>query len=352
MEQDRSYVRASLYKTFGINEATLVDLESRKVISLISHTRHGLVRFQVSGEAETVLQCAIFSPHNAKNLLGEALPFQRFLTLRLFQMSSDLIVEELESRGIWRTTADVIEKYRKKYITHSPKAIQKLLKTQEEASTEQEKVLFNAVLDVLGMQQVYKDPEVIESLSFLGDARLKNTVDCVLVTKNTTFADASDFLKNHLDIICDPMTLAFYATLFMDLSGMDDSDVTKWSKGIKPSYRNSLLAAIGQPLDTFLAYSGLMQSVTEESVFGIAMDTASSVILNTAANYGDESSPAFVNAVKAYMLLVDRRAKLNAASTTSIPKLLTSMVLKKEADDEELLRFPSSEPARGVIGDE
>ncbi len=62
---DNVYTRPALYKAFGINEATLLDLESRRVLSLAWFADHGLMRASVDAVEDRILRCAVFSPLNA-----------------------------------------------------------------------------------------------------------------------------------------------------------------------------------------------------------------------------------------------------------------------------------------------
>lgn len=340
VSNNKTYIRPQLCKEFGINERTLVSLETRDLLTLDWQNRHGLQVTSLSKEQAELLSCARNNTFCFSGGKQVTVPFLRFLFLRFFQQPLEYIVQEMEDRNIWRADEKYLTDLREWFITRLPIPLQELAKAFKMPETDEEQRLFDHVLAICEIDLAYAHPEFVQSFDFMSDYRLKQVVDAALVTRGS-YTEVAAFLLETLDFKIAAEGLAFYAHMFLDLDLVNQTDFTAWFGGLKPSAREEIKLAQGQALDTYRVKSGLDDEISSTAVLSLAMDKAKSEIVRSARYYDDQTSPAFLNAIKAFVVLSDRKEKLTGASSSrTVPAFMGTLRLKPADGEHGQLRFP------------
>lgn len=329
--------RASLYKKYRISESTLQNLENRQLLKIAWYTKNGLSVCSISEEDDRVLQCAVYCPDSLGTILGVRLPFSRFLLLRLFQLPVEDLAAELATLNIWRVSVAALADFEKKIVAASPKELKPLFQKKDSDLVDLD--FFNTFLTVTELNLAYENPHIVEALSFMANIAVKNIIDAVLHTKNTSYEDAAIFLKNTLDITITPSALTFYKLMFLDTVGILREDIALWHKGISPSARQELRLAIGKSLKMYAATSGLETDFSEDHVISVALEKIGDSLIRQAL-LSETVDDNFIETIKVFNLLTDRNERLKSFNTKDVSSLFGTLRMKLEHAPPNIIKFP------------
>lgn len=340
--------RTKLCREYGITERTLRFLESCGLLTFKWGRVHGMLKTTVTKAQAELLSCARLDIHtlveNHESL--RIFPFQRFMTLRFFQVEADELYEEMVSRNMIHPhyiKLNHIEDYYGLLFENLPEDLKKMALAKDEPNKKQ-KPLFDHVLAVTGLQNVYERPEIEQGFEILSESNIKILLDSA-TTSCSDVGDICDFLRDCLGVAFTPNALLFYQWLFSDFRRMRPEDLQEYFKSISVTHRDFIKAAFNRPIAELKAEMGLLEESDAEEVYELARRHTTKLLLETMKKDTYESQKEFHNALKQFMAFVDRddRKKDVTGNAQQLPQVFTAFTIEDAPMDTTLYEMPKKE---------
>ncbi len=338
------YSRPRIAKEFKINEKTLSWLERTGRIHIEWRAENGLLVAELSEDTQRVLRCASSSIPALKVPEGlTLLPFQRFLHLRFLQLSLEELYQELQDRNLINPNVfplSQLEALREMFIAGLPLLVQRSLRTGIRPETDEEKLELATVLDVCEIAVAYQHPELEQAFKFMTESPVKDCLDCALSTK-ATLVEVQTFLKEVADFPISVEGLAFYQSVFHDISLVSPDQFKKYLKLIKPSLRAKMALAVNCTIEDFRLKSGYERDFEVDQVLNAFKGALTDNLISLINTKTPDSEKAFHYTLRSLMMVIDRLEKAGLKNKGSNTKLLESPDLLKsiQLEPQEMSRM-------------
>jgi hypothetical protein len=349
--EERLYSKPQLLREFKITDRSLASLESAGILSLSWNVHNGLQKCSPDAKALQVLKCSSNHPFSfTKNSEFGLLPFYRFLFLRFMQMPAEDIHFELLERNLIhsdRLTVEEVEAMQTVFLDNIPSPLQARTRKQLPPKTKIEQAQLDTLLRVCDIDLAYHHPELDSSFTFMSDPDTKAIIDAILSTQGS-FEAVRNFLTEVLAFDISIQGLAFYQSMFHDLSPLGRDDLKVYLKYVRPSTREHIRLAVGRPLEDYRVQSGLEDRVSIDTTLKVIKDHTVKELIRATVVKTPESAKDFTSHLRSLMLILDRedqhaRANTSDSERRMINQVFSHLELSEQSMDDDIFLLDNSE---------
>lgn len=233
------YTREGLLTHYGLSDRTLRRLtEELQLVRLEPVAAHGRVRYAVDARADLMLRLGRFCPYSFP---GQRPPFLRYVLFGLLTGPPADTVAGLAIRGVLHRTIDLrwIEGVAAQLAALLPSAVRPFVTGHAEPTTDMQRTLHAALLDIAGVRLAYERPDMLDAF-FWRQTETMHFAHQVLLTHSASLAQKADLINAAAETqVADGETLLLWEAYFFDRDFMSPADFDWYLGTIPPEYRRA-----------------------------------------------------------------------------------------------------------------
>jgi hypothetical protein len=354
---ETQYSKPQLLREFRITDRTLASLETSDILNVTWIASNGLRKCSPDAKALQVLKCASNHAYSfTRGMEFSLLPFYRLLSLRFMQMSAEDLHYELIERNLIhsdRLSIELLSDMRDTFIGNIPTPLRNRVAKGLAPKTKIETQQLETLLRVCDVNLSYHNPDLEASFSFMSDPDMKTVMDSVLSTQGS-FEDIRNFLSEALSFDISIQGLAFYQSMFHDLSPLGREDLKAYLRYLKPSARDHIRLAIGRTLEDYRVQSGLEDRVSIDATLKVIKDHTVKELIRATVIKTPDSAKDFTNHLRSLMLILDRedqhmRANTSDSEQRMINKVFSHLEMVEQPMSSEIFLIDPSEDSESPV---
>jgi hypothetical protein len=330
--------RARILKKYGLSLGTLDILNGTGVLESEFEHRRGKSFLPITKRDDFVLRCAKNEIHSFGGKGAIALPFHRFLILRMINTPSAEVYDEIFQLGLLPSekhfkTKD-FEQIRNAFILNAPEELKKIFEKGRDPRGKKEKNDLGLFLKVMSLSVYYDHSRLIDDLLFFLQAR--GTIEPLMTTRSKA-EDIADALSKIIEVEVPVEAMVSYRLLFYSSHDITRRDMDKYLLMITPEDRRNKQDARKFTLTEFCVRRGVEKVIRTREVFEVIFLQAQRQLFNLSKIKTSEADQAARSVLDRVLKAHDALEAMGASSGKSrddIAKMFDKFLVR-EVDEKE-----------------
>lgn len=302
-----------------------------------------MLKTTLSATDKKILSCAALDAYSLSTHCGFLVPpYYRFAFLRYFQVDEQALYEELVARSLaapTATTRNFVDKLYESMTRYMPKGLRKLAAERRAPKTKAEEALFELVLAVGGVTQVYENPHIEQGFEMLSDPETKAVIEAAVATASSV-SEISEFLTEACGVEFNDSAVVFYQWVFGDFSRMRPKDLKAYIRPLDAHHSRLLTSAFNSTVHALRVELGLMRDLSLEDTYQMAEQEATRRLFETLNSPVQADSREFRDSLRSFMQFVDRADRKGAGDANAVPAIFNSMRVLGDVPDPRIFNMP------------